>query len=142
MAKSVSDVVAKWQRNLSAASQTIRDGVNAVTTSPTELAAQQKTRYVEGVQRAAESGKWEQGLRSVSLQDWKDKMLNVGIDRINKGVQQAVPKVTRFMQQFLPYVAQVSKDIQAMPKGTDADSEARMLAAFRKMKAFQFNKGK
>lgn len=133
-------VAQKWKRNLQQATQTIKDGVTAVTKSPMEAAAAQKAAYVAGVQRAADSGKWEAGLRSVSTQSWKDAMINKGVPRISSGVEGAVTKVQSFFAQLLPYTAQVSATIRAMPKGTIEDSVARAAAAIRMMSNFTYAK--
>lgn len=133
-------VAAKWKRNLVASIPTIKEGVESVTTSPMEQAARQKSAYVAGVQRAADSGAWEAGLRSVSLQDWKDAMLKKGTQRIAAGVEGASAKVTAFMQQLLPFTRQVSKEIDGMPKGTLEDGIARSTAAIRKMAEFKYRR--
>lgn len=132
-----SDVTAKWARNMTASVPAIKAGVQAVTESPMTKAAAAADRYVAGVQRAAESGKWQEGLMSVSLDEWKRLTAEKGAGRIAAGVSAATPKMESFMRQLLPFTAQVSRDIQAMPKGTLEDSIARSTETIRKMAQFR-----
>ena len=118
MAKTPADIAKKWANNISSATDSIRQGVQAVTTAPTQLAANAQDRYVQGVQRAVSSGKWQAGLQRVSLQDWQNAMINKGIPRIGAGATQAVPKFTAFMQQFMPYVQQGVQQLASMPRGS------------------------
>lgn len=125
MAKTPADIAKKWANNIGAATESIRSGVQAVTTSPTQLAANAQDRYVAGVQRAVSSGKWQAGLQRVSLQDWQQSMLQKGIPRIGSGATQAIPKFTAFMQQFLPYVQQGVQQLASMPRGSLDQNIAR-----------------
>lgn len=134
------DVANKWKQRLVASVPQIKAGVMAVTKSPMAAAAQQKAAYVAGVQRAADSGKWEAGLASVTLQQWQDATANKGAARIATGAEQATPKMTTFLQQLLPFTAQVKATVAAMPKGTVEDSIARATAAIRMMSQFRFSK--
>jgi len=134
---SVQEFAAKWKKNLLAATETIKQGVQSVTVSPTEKAAKRKDAYVAGVQAAADSGKWEAGLRRVNLGQWQDAMIKKGVPNLNTGTQQAISKVEAFAAELLPYTARVKETIAQMPKGTDADSDARMLAAVQMMRQFR-----
>lgn len=118
MAKDPVSIAKKWAGNLSAATQAIQQGVQAVTTSPTQSAAAQSNAYLAGVQRAVSTGKWQAGLQRVTLQDWQQAMIQKGIPRIGSGATQAVPKFTAFMQQFLPYVQQGLQQLASQPRGT------------------------
>lgn len=133
-------VVNKWKRNLTGASQTIKDGVSSTTKNPMALAAAQKAKWVAGVQRAADEGTWEAGLRSVSVESWKNSVLTKGIQRMAAGVEGATDKQMAFFSQLLPYTARVSAEIQAMPKGTLEDGIARAEAAIRKMHDFRYQR--
>ena len=124
-----SQVADKWATNTSNAQQAFKDGVNSVTTSPTSQAALAGDRMVQGVQQAVSSGRWAAALNAVTLDSWKQSMLSKGAARISGGVQAAKPKMTAFMTSWLPYEAALSQRIQAMPKGTLADSQARANAA-------------
>ena len=124
-------VTEKLIRNLSNATQSIRDGINAVTESPTEQAAAQGDLMLQKIQEAVNSGKWSEALRRVSLAEWKAAALDKGVDRIASGIQAAKPKIQAFYEQWLPYEEQISQQVKTMPKGTIEDSVARAAAVIR-----------
>ena len=126
--KSPQQVTDKLIRNLSNATQSIREGIQAVQESPMEAAAAQQQLFKAQLNKSIDDGKWADGLRRVSLQEWKDQTLNKGVDRIATGVQAAKPKILEFMTAWLPYEEEGKRIIAAMPKGTLADSIARSSA--------------
>ena len=130
-------VADKWAAKLGASGQAIKDGIDQVTTAPTLKAAQQVDRYVQGVQEAATSGKWQRGLQSVSLQDWKDAMTNKGLTRITSGATAAKPKFAAFMSKLLPYQDGVVKQLDSMPRGGLQENIARMVFMATKMSEFK-----
>lgn len=116
--KSATDVANKWANNLAASTQSIQAGVQAVTTAPTQQAAQNPNAYLAGVQKAVSSGKWQASLNKVSLSDWQNAMIQKGIPRIATGATQAKPKFAQFMSQFLPYLQQGVQNLATQPRGT------------------------
>lgn len=130
MAKSASQVAQKWASRLGAATQAVKDGVQSVTVSPTSKAASQASAYLNGVQEAVSSGKWQRGLNRVSLADWQNAMLNKGVNRIATGATAAIPKMEQFQSQWLPYMDQLKAKLNSMPRGDKAANQARMNAAF------------
>lgn len=121
------DVAQRWANNLGAAGQKIRDGVNAVTESPMAKAAARQDAWVQGVQRARDDGSYAAGLNSVTLAQWKDAMLNKGINRIGQGATQALPKMQQFLQSFLPYVQQGVNNLANQPRGDLSANIGRMV---------------
>lgn len=142
MALNSTMVAEKWRRNTAASTQAVKEGVMAVTKSPMEAAAAQQQAYLEGVRKAAESGKWKRNLLAVPLSEWQDRMVNQGIPRIASGVEAAVPRMQAFMDQLLPYTAAISAEASKMPRGSLEDSIARMTMSVRKMAQFKFQKGR
>lgn len=126
---------AKWQQRLSAASAQIQDGVNGVTVAPGAKAAQSADLWLQRV--TASRDKWAKNVAAVSLEDWRSKMINVGIPRIAQGAQANQPKVQAFMAKFLPYLDQGVAQVKAMPKGTLADSIARATAMIQHNAAYK-----
>lgn len=121
-----------WARGMSSSAEKMKAGVNAVTESPTAAAARASDRYLQGIQRAVSSGKWAAGLNSVSLQDWKQSMLDKGIPRVATGAQAAKGKMQNFLAQFLPYVkAGVDQINSSMPRGDLETNIARSAAMAR-----------
>jgi len=105
----------KWARNLAASGESIREGVNDVTQSPTAKAADRAEAYVAGVQRNVD--KWQRGLKRISLEDWKEAMLTKALPRIASGASSGEPKMLSFLDKFLPYVAAGKKDLERIPRG-------------------------
>jgi len=116
----------KHARRLSAAVEDIRQGVMAVTVSPTAKAAEKADKMRAGIIAAIDSGKWQRGLKRVSLEEWKDKMINKGVDRIPAGIEAAAAKVEAFASEFLPYVEKGQAEIAKMPDVTLQDSINRV----------------
>lgn len=136
------DVAELWAKQMAANVGKMKAGVMAVTESPMEKAAAAADRYADGVRRAVEEGRYQEGLRSVSLGDWQRLTAEKGSQRIAQGVKEAMPKMQAFLAQLLPYAAQVSKEVQGMAKGSLQDSAARMLKNMELMSQFRFRKRK
>ena len=107
----------KWSRNLGAATTSITEGVQNVTVSPTAKAAERADAYLAGVQRAIADGKWQAGLRRVTVEDWRSAMVQKGIPRIASGASAAVPKMASFLDEFLPHVEAGLRQLESMPRG-------------------------
>ncbi len=128
----------KWSRNLASAGESARAGINAVTVSPGVTAADNIDRYRIGVLNALETGKTEEGMRSVDLNDWKTKTSEVGVTRMVQAASNATVKadVADFASQLLPFTQNVKETIARMPKGTLADGKARAMRAIDMMAEF------
>jgi hypothetical protein len=137
MAKSPREIAERWSRNIAAAGNAIKAGVESVTVAPTAKAAAAIDRQVAGVQRAAASGKTQRALEKTTLQDWKSAMINKAIPRIATGAQAAVGDFERFQAELAPHVEAGKRMLESMPRGDDASNQARMLAWFQHMKQFQ-----
>ena len=127
----------KHNRRLKAAVDDMRKGVQAVTESPTAKAAKKGDKMREGIVKAIDSGKWAAGLNRVSLDEWKQKMLNKGVNRVAAGIDEAADKVQAFAAELLPHIdAGVSK-IGKLPDVTLEDSINRMTTFVRHMADFK-----
>lgn len=131
MAKSPQQIAQKWQRNLAASTESIRQGVQAVTVSPTERAAAASDRYLAGVQRAVAENKFQSGLARVSLEDWKRSMIEKGIARVASGAAAAENKMQDFMTEFLPHVEAGVRALESMPRGDLETNLNRALSMMR-----------
>lgn len=127
----------KWARRLSGASVDIAKGINRVDTSPMEKAAAKKDKMLANLTASVQNGKWETGLRRVTLQDWKKSITEKGIPRITQGVQGAQSKVADFASQLQPFQDSLRSQIDGMPDLTIEDSIARMNAWVRGMSKFR-----
>lgn len=123
----------KWKRRLDAATTDIQAGVDKVTTAPGELAAQAQDRMLAGIQQSIANGSWQRGVRSVSLQQWKDSMKNKGVNRIAAGTAQAVQTKVQSIQNLLTAVDAASAAANALPKGGLEQGIARATTFMREM---------
>ena len=130
----------KHARRLKAATDDMRRGVERVTESPTEKAAAKKDKMKANINAALDNGKWEAGLKRVSLDDWKTKMLNKGVNRVASGIDEAAPKVEAFAADLLPHIDSVKTKIEKMPDVTLEDNIGRMTAFIRGMADFKRSK--
>lgn len=138
MARVTADqATSKWSTNLKGATTYIRDGVERVTTSPTEKAASKADKMLAGVQKAVQDGKWQAGLRRVSLEDWKRATVDKGIGRIAAGVDGATTKMTNFFSEVLPHIDRGVEKVKAMPDLTLEDSINRSATFIRHMADFK-----
>ena len=131
-------ITKKWLANISSATQSITDGVNAVTVAPGVTAAKNKQRWLNRIMESAE--KWATNVASVSLQDWQSAMVNIGIGRISTGAQAKQGKYLAFSQQFMPYITAGKAKIDAMPKNSLGDSIAKATAQIQYNANFKFKK--
>lgn len=123
------DATAKWVQNIGQATQRIQTGVQSVTRSPGAAAAAQRGKWLARIQQSAD--KWASRVGAVSLQEWQQAMISVGIPRIAQGAQAKQHKMENFMTEFLPYLAQGVARIDAMPSTTLEDSINRAAAMIR-----------
>lgn len=134
MALDPTTVANKWAQRLGMASEDIKRGVQGVTVAPGIAAAKQADVWLNNI--TASKPKWIRRVSSVSLSDWQDAMINKGLPRVAQGANEAIPKMTDFLTQFLPHVEQVSARVAAMPKGTLEAGIARMVEQVRGNAAF------
>jgi len=115
----------KHARNLKASTADIRRGVERVDQAPTEKAIAQKEKMLRKLTESVTNGKWEAGLRRVSLQDWKNRMLNKGVNRIAQGIDDAHEKQVAFARDLFEHENRLLQRIDGMPDLTIEDSVAR-----------------
>lgn len=135
MAGATPDTAAqRWVEGLGRAGDKIRSGVQAVTVSPGQAAARQKSAYLAGVQAKADT--WARRVSAVPLSDWQNSMTTKGIDRIGSGAAAAQPKFQTFMAKFLPAVQAAKAALP--PRGSYEQNKARanaMMDALHKFTA-------
>ena len=127
----------KHNRRTKAALEDMRAGVEGVTEAPTAKAAAKQEKMRQRLLEALESGKWANGLKRVSLEEWKQKMLELGLNRVASGLDANKKKVEEFAAQLLPHIEAGQKLIEKMPDVTLEDSINRMTAFIRHMSKFQ-----
>lgn len=138
MAKKDANAVAKkWGRNAGNAVTDYEEGVNAVTESPTAKAAGQLNKAKQNYIKAIDSGKTERALKRVSLEDWKNKTLTLGVERYPGGINGAVDKMASFMTQLLSFQETIKVKLDKMASLTPSDMDARMLFQIKEMRKFK-----
>ncbi len=125
----------KWVQNLGAATPAITRGVQAVSTAPGQKAAAQADKWLQRV--TASQGKWKARVGAVSLADWQQAMINVGIPRVAQGAQAKQGKFTAFAQQFFPYLQSGVDKVHAMPSTTLEQNINRAVAMIQHNAAFK-----
>lgn len=114
---------AKWVQNLSAATERMTTGAQGVTKAPGQAAAAAADKWLARV--TASKVKFATNVAAVSLQDWQNSYINIGIPRVAQGAQAKQAKVNTFMSQFLPYLQRGVSVIDQMPSVTLEDGIAR-----------------
>ncbi len=123
----------KHARRLTASVEDIRRGIDRVTVNPCELAVLKKDKMLANLTAAVNDGRWEKGLKRVSLEDWKTKTRDVGVGRIAAGIQAASAKVIAFAEELLPHIDAGQAKLKTMPDITLEDNIARMSTFVRHM---------
>ena len=123
----------KHARRLKAAVEDVRRGIDRVTENPCEKAAAKQDKMLTNLTAAVSSGKWAAGLKRVSLEDWKRKARDIGVNRIAAGIDGAKEKVVSFAEVLLPHIDRGRDKIKAMPDVTLDDNLNRMTTFIRHM---------
>ncbi|MGB9740126.1 hypothetical protein [Chloroflexus sp.] len=130
----------KWARRISGAVSDVQAGVARVSESPGSAAARQAKKWVSKITDPKTQQKWARNVGSISLEEWKAQMINVGAGRIPSGAEAARGKVEAFATQLLQHQESGLSKIKSMPDVTIEDSKARMMAWFDHMSKFEFRK--
>ena len=127
----------KHARRLKASIDDMRKGIEGVTEAPTAKAAAKVAKMRTNINAAVDSGKWAAGLNRVSLPEWKDKMINKGLNRVAGGIDEAAAKTTAFAADLLPHIDSGVSAIKKMPDVTLEDNIGRMTSFIRHMSKFK-----
>ena len=137
MAKlSATEFQEKHARRLKGAVEDVRKGIDRVTESPTAKAAAKADKMLTNLTSSVQSGKWAAGLKRVSLEEWKRKTRDVGVNRIAAGTDASKDKVIAFAEELLPHIDRGQEKIKGMPDITLDDSINRMTTFTRHMAGF------
>lgn len=123
------DSVAKWLQNLGSATDRMTSGAQRVTKSPGAAAAAAADKWLQRV--TASKAKFAANVGRVSLQDWQQSYINIGIPRVAQGAQAKQGKMLSFMEEYLPYLQRGVSTIDQMPSVTLEDGIARATAMIR-----------
>jgi len=137
MAKDPKQVAEKWVRRTQAATQDMINGVNNVVKNPAEQAIQKEQKLVTNWNASIQSGKWKRGMQTVTLDGWKQSMIQKGAPRVSAGVQTAQSKQEQFYSELLPYQDAMQTKLATMPDITLEDSINKAVEWMRGMSKFR-----
>jgi hypothetical protein len=138
---SAAEATEKWARRTKAATQDMRAGVERVQNNPAEAAMASMDKMLANFIDAIESGKVRRGLERVTLQQWKDRMINVGVGRVAAGVDnKGAPKMDAFTREFFSHLEQVESELADMPSTTLEDNINRAVHVMRRNAEFRRNR--
>lgn len=90
-------------------------------------------RYATGVQAAIASKSYDKGVGAIDVNEVRTTIQNVGAAGYSNGISARSGKILAAISKLQPKVAALKQTINAMPKDTDAQREARLLAARKGM---------
>lgn len=123
----------KQVKNASAAAQEWLKNVKRPRRDPLKAAIAAAPKRAEKVRQALEEKKWEKAMAKVDEDVMYAVIDAVGAEGYRRGVEARKSKVVARVKELQPMVTVLKKEIEAMPDVTDADREARLLAARRGM---------
>lgn len=130
----------KHARRLKASVEDVRKGIDRVTENPCDKAAAAAPKMLTNLTAAVQSGKYAAGLKRVSLEEWKRKARDIGVNRISAGIDGAKEKVVAFAEELLPHIDRAKAKIAGMPDVTLDDNINRMVEHARFMATFKRTK--
>lgn len=131
------EALRRWKANTEAAGESYKQGVQAVTDNPMALAAAAKDKWEAGVRRAAEEGRFEAGLSRRPASYWKERTMGAGARRFVEGVKDGAPAMGSHLANWLPHMATVKGEVDAMPSTTEHERDQRMLHQVRRAREFR-----
>jgi hypothetical protein len=127
----------KHARRLKGAIEDMRSGIEKVDVAPTKLAGDKEAKMKAKLLARIEDGTWKRRVQAVTLEDWKSKMIDKGLNRVSSGIDSAAAKVKDFASQLIPAVSSAQTKISGMPDLTLEDSINRMNTFVREMAKFR-----
>jgi hypothetical protein len=137
---SAGQISEKWGRRMKGAITDIQNGIDSVTESPTEKAAAKQDKMLNNLTQAVTSGKWANGLRSVSLSDWKTKTKEKVATRLASGVDAGMAKRQKFDTYLVNTVNAGLSAVNQLPDMTFEDSVNRVRVMMEHMRNNPYRK--
>jgi len=124
--KNPTQVTAKWLTNYQGAATSMTTGAQGVTQAPGIAAAAAQAYWLTRIQASA--AKWAANVAAVTLPEWQQAYINLGISRGQAGAQAKQGKYLTFITSYLQFLSTQVPQIKAMPKGNIQQSVARAAA--------------
>ena len=126
--KTLQATVDKYKASTAAGQQAYTDGVATCDIDVVGRAIANQSALLANFNARVQDGTWARRLGAVGTQGWKQAVADKGGPAWQNGVTAAVPKFQQKMQAVLQVETGLQQQIQGMPSGTPAASDARMLA--------------
>ena len=131
------EIAEKYARNTANAVPEYTRGVERVEIAPGISAAAKADKYIAGVQRSFNEGKWQENVAAVPVEEWRDKTLSKGVSRYQEGTQAAQDNVAAFHGELQDFRRGLDTELQRMPDSTQEQRLSRMMANARGMAKFR-----
>lgn len=125
----------KWVDRLSGATTEIQEGIQRVDTAPGQKAVAKRDKWRNNIQAAEQ--KWVDNTGRVSLDEWKQAAVEIGVPRIAQGAQAKQGKMLRFQQDFLPFLQSGVQSVERMDDTTFEQRVQRSVAMMRHNRNFK-----
>lgn len=130
----VEDIVAKHSTRTAAAGQAWKDGVLRPKKDPIQAAIAAKGKWATKLQAAIQDDSFAKGLAAVDEEEMVRIIEATDPSVFTGGVARREGKYRAKMEKTRPMVLALAEEIDKMPQDTEAQREARMLAATRGMR--------
>ena len=131
-------IAAAWKKNLGSATESIKQGVQAVQESPMEKAAAAQDLMRSQIIESIDSGRWAANTRAVPLTSWKSAMLGKGLQNLQSGLADGETKTAAYQTMAAPIFDQAHQAAAAILKdGTENTALAKVAASMRLMKTLK-----
>lgn len=112
------EVAQKWQQRSAAAGPDYQAGIQRVTVSPGQAAANAASQWQAAVSSPDALAKFKRNVGLVTLESWQAAATQYGSSRYVQGVQAKEAKFENIMGQLLPYIDRGVATVKAMDKST------------------------
>jgi hypothetical protein len=126
-----------WSDRFAAAGTKATAGANSVTVSPGMAAAKQANVWASNV--AASLDKFRRKVGAVTVDQWRNAYITVGVPRFSSGATKGAPKMQQFMSAFLPVLTNAVGSLP--PRGSYEQNKARAVALMDKLHGFTYTPG-
>lgn len=118
----------KWKAGVQNGTAAYLDGVSSTEKNPIQLAIDAAPKWAQKVQEAAANGSYAAGFAGMTKSDWQAAAKN-GASKFAGSAQAGMTNFMRYASAAAPVLAEISREVASMPNLTEADADARMLAA-------------
>lgn len=130
----------EWANGLKNKTAKIRRGIERVRDAPGVKAAAKQDKLVQNFNAAVQSGKWRDNVSAVPVEEWRQKTLNKGLQRIAAGVDEAKPRMQQVGAQLLDHIDRGLGKLERMDDTTPEAREQRMIEFSRHMRTLRIKR--